>query len=161
MTIDGVKVVEGLFQAQGKRFGIVASRWNGFFADRLVEGAIDALVRHGASRDDISVVKCPGSFEVPMVTKKLAETKKFDAIISLGVLIRGATPHFDHISAEATKGIAAVSMDSGIPVAFGVLTCDSLEQAIERSGSKAGNKGVEAAMAAIEMVSLYDAIEGL
>ncbi|QED29621.1 6,7-dimethyl-8-ribityllumazine synthase [Microvenator marinus] len=161
MTIDGVKVVEGLFQAQGKRFGIVASRWNGFFADRLVEGAIDALVRHGASRDDISVVKCPGSFEVPMVTKKLAETKKFDAIISLGVLIRGATPHFDHISAEATKGIASVSMDSGIPVAFGVLTCDSLEQAIERSGSKAGNKGVEAAMAAIEMVSLYDAIEGL
>lgn len=161
MTIDGVKVVEGLFQAQGKRFGIVASRWNGFFADRLVEGAIDALIRHGASRDDISVVKCPGSFEVPMVTKKLAETKKFDAIISLGVLIRGATPHFDHISAEATKGIASVSMDSGIPVAFGVLTCDSLEQAIERSGSKAGNKGVEAAMAAIEMVSLYDAIEGL
>ena len=161
MTIDGVKVVEGLFQAQGKRFGIVASRWNGFFADRLVEGAIDALVRHGASRDDISVVKCPGSFEVPMVTKKLAETKKFDAIISLGVLIRGATPHFDHISAEATKGIASVSMDSGIPVAFGVLTCDSLEQAIERSGSKAGNKGVEAAMAAIEMASLYDAIEGL
>jgi 6,7-dimethyl-8-ribityllumazine synthase len=161
MTIDGVKVVEGLFQAQGKRFGIVASRWNGFFADRLVEGAIDALVRHGASREDISVVKCPGSFEVPMVTKKLAETKKFDAIISLGVLIRGATPHFDHISAEATKGIASVSMDSGIPVAFGVLTCDSLEQAIERSGSKAGNKGVEAAMAAIEMVSLYDAIEGL
>lgn len=161
MSIDGVKVVEGLFQAQGKRFGIVASRWNGFFADRLVEGAIDALVRHGASRDDISVVKCPGSFEVPMVTKKLAETKKFDAIISLGVLIRGATPHFDHISAEATKGIASVSMDSGIPVAFGVLTCDSLEQAIERSGSKAGNKGVEAAMAAIEMVSLYDAIEGL
>jgi 6,7-dimethyl-8-ribityllumazine synthase len=161
MSMDGVNVVEGMFRADAKRFGIVASRWNGFFADRLVEGAIDALVRHGASRSDITVVKCPGAFEVPMVCKKLVESKKFDAVIGLGVLIRGATPHFDHISSEATKGIANVSMDSGVPVAFGVLTCDSLEQAIERSGSKAGNKGVEAAMAAIEMVSLYDAIEAL
>jgi len=161
MSLDGIKVVEGVFRADGKRFGIVASRWNGFFADRLVEGAVDALVRHGASRENIVIAKCPGCFEVPMVAKKLAESGKFDAIIGLGVLVRGATPHFDHISSEATKGIASVSMDSGVPVAFGILTCDSLEQAIERSGSKAGNKGVEAAMAAIEMVSLYDSIEGL
>lgn len=161
MSLDGIRVVEGVFRADGKRFGIVASRWNGFFADRLVEGAIDALVRHGAAREDIVVAKCPGCFEVPMVSKKLVESGKFDAVIGLGVLVRGATPHFDYISSEATKGIATVSMDSGVPVSFGILTCDSLEQAIERSGSKAGNKGAEAAMAAIEMVSLYDSLEGL
>ncbi len=157
--MSSVTVVEGVFKADGKRFGIVASRWNSFFADRLVEGAVDALVRHGASDSDIVVAKCPGSFELPQVAKRLAMTKKLDAIICLGVLIRGSTPHFDYIAAEATKGVGALGLDLGIPVSFGVITCDSLDQAVERSGSKAGNKGVEAAMAAIEMVSLYDALD--
>lgn len=154
-----VQVFEGVFRADGKRFGIVASRWNSFFADRLVEGAIDALVRHGAKSEDISVAKCPGAFEIPLVAARMAKSKKYDAIICLGVLIRGSTPHFDYISAEATKGVAAVGMDEGIPVSYGIITVDSLEQAIERSGSKAGNKGAEAAMAAVEMASLYEALD--
>ncbi len=154
-----VQVFEGVFRADGKRFGIVASRWNSFFADRLVEGAVDALVRHGAKAADISVAKCPGAFEIPLVAARMAKSKKYDAIICLGVLIRGSTPHFDYISAEATKGVAAVGMDQGIPVSYGIITVESLEQAIERSGSKAGNKGAEAAMAAIEMASLYEALD--
>lgn len=158
MSMESVKTIEGVFRAEGKRFGIVAARWNSIFSDRLVEGAVDALVRHGAAAADITVAKCPGSFELPQVAAKLIDAGNFDAIICLGVLIRGATPHFDYIAAEATKGIGALGADSGIPVTFGVITCDTLEQAIERSGSKAGNKGVEAATAAIEMVSLYDAI---
>lgn len=153
-----VKVVEGMFRADGKRFGIVASRWNSFFAERLVEGAVDALVRHGASASDITVAKCPGAFEIPMVADRMAKSGKYDAVICLGVLIRGSTPHFDYISAEATKGVAAVGMDTGVPVAYGIITVDSLDQAIERSGSKAGNKGAEAALAAVEMVSLYEAL---
>lgn len=153
-----VNVVEGVFRADGKRFGIVASRWNNFFADRLVEGAVDALVRHGAAATDITVAKCPGAFEIPMVAAHMAKSQKYDAIICLGVLIRGSTPHFDYISSEATKGVASVGMDTGLPVAYGIITVDSLDQAIERSGSKAGNKGAEAAMAAIEMVSLYEAL---
>ncbi len=155
----GVQVFEGVFRADGKRFGIVASRWNSFFADRLVEGAVDALVRHGAKAEDISVAKCPGAFEIPLVAARMAKSKKYDAIICLGVLIRGSTPHFDYISAEATKGVAAVGMDESIPVSYGIITVESLEQAIERSGSKAGNKGAEAAMAAIEMASLYEALD--
>lgn len=147
--------------AQSSRFAIVVARWNDFFADKLVAGAIDALVRHGASDDDITVIKCPGSFEIPMVCDKVAQSGKFDAVIALGVLIRGATPHFDYISAEATKGIANVSLATGVPISFGVLTCDTLEQTIERSGSKAGNKGGEAALAAIEMVNLYHQIQAL
>ncbi|MEZ4459733.1 MAG: 6,7-dimethyl-8-ribityllumazine synthase [bacterium] len=154
-----VRIVEGVFRADGVRFGIVAARWNNFFADRLVEGAIDALVRHGASSEHITVAKCPGAFEIPLVAKKMASSGKYDALICLGVLIRGSTPHFDYISAEATKGVAAVGMDHTIPVSFGIITVDSLEQAIERSGSKAGNKGAEAAMAAIEMASLYGALD--
>jgi 6,7-dimethyl-8-ribityllumazine synthase len=154
------KVVEGHFKADGKKFAIVASRWNDIFAERLVGGAVDALVRHGAADDDITVLKCPGSFELPHVAAKAIDTGHYDAIICLGVLIRGSTPHFDYIASEATKGIGNLAMDSGIPVAFGVITCDTLEQAIERSGSKAGNKGAEAAMAAIEMVNLYDAMGG-
>lgn len=154
-----VQVFEGVFRADGKRFGIVASRWNSFFADRLVEGAVDALVRHGAKAGDISVAKCPGAFEIPLVAARMAKSKKYDAIICLGVLIRGSTPHFDYISAEATKGVAAVAMDENVPVSYGIITVESLEQAIERSGSKAGNKGAEAAMAAIEMASLYEALD--
>ncbi len=152
------KIVEGHFKADGKKFAIVASRWNDFFAERLVDGAVDALVRHGAADADITVLKCPGSFEVPLVAAKAIDTGSYDAVICLGVLIRGSTPHFDYIAAEATKGVGKLGMDSGVPVAFGIITCDTIEQAIERSGSKAGNKGVEAAMAAIEMVSLYDAM---
>ena len=157
--MNDVRIVEGVFRADGVRFGIVAARWNNFFADRLVEGAIDALVRHGAASEQITVAKCPGAFEIPLVAKKMASSGKYDAIICLGVLIRGSTPHFDYISAEATKGVAAVGMDHTIPVSFGIITVDSLEQAIERSGSKAGNKGAEAAMAAIEMASLYGALD--
>lgn len=152
------KVVEGHFKADAKRFAIIASRWNNFFAERLVEGAVDTLVRHGAADEDITVFKCPGSFEVPLVAARALKTGNFDAVICLGVLIRGSTPHFDYIASEATKGVGSLGMESGVPVAFGIITCDTIEQAIERSGSKAGNKGVEAAMAAIEMVSLYDAM---
>ena len=157
--MSSVRTFEGQFRADGKRFGIVASRWNSFFADRLLEGAIDTLVRHGASREDICVAKVPGCFELPHVAKRLAASQDLDAVVCLGVLIRGSTPHFDYIAAEATKGIGNLGMTLDIPISFGVITCDSLDQAIERSGSKVGNKGVEAAMAAIEMASLYDAIE--
>ncbi len=148
--------IEGQFTAAGKKFAIVASRWNEFFSERLVEGAIDSLVRHGAADDDITVVRCPGAFELPQAARKVAETGKYDAVICLGVLIRGSTPHFDYISGEATRGIGAVATATGLPVAYGLLTCDTLEQAIERCGSKAGNKGGEAALAAIEMASLYE-----
>ena len=155
------KVVEGDFSAQGKRFAIVAARWNEMFAEKLVDGAVDALVRHGAREDDVVVFRCPGSFELPQVAMKAASGGQFDAIICLGVLIRGATPHFDYIASEATKGIGATAQEFGVPVAFGVITCDTLEQAIERSGSKAGNKGVEAATAAIEMANLFDEMDAL
>ena len=154
-----VKTYEGMLTASGKRFGIVASRWNSFFADRLVEGAIDALVRHGADADDIAVAKCPGAFEIPMVARRLSLTGRYDAIICLGVLIRGSTPHFDYIAAEATKGIGLLGLNGDVPLSYGVITVDTLDQAVERSGSKAGNKGEEAAMAAIEMVNLFDAID--
>ena len=154
-----VKTYEGMLTASGKRFGIVASRWNSFFADRLVEGAIDVLVRHGADADDIAVAKCPGAFEIPMVARRLSLTGRYDAIICLGVLIRGSTPHFDYIAAEATKGIGLLGLNGDVPLSYGVITVDTLDQAVERSGSKAGNKGEEAAMAAIEMVNLFDAID--
>jgi 6,7-dimethyl-8-ribityllumazine synthase len=150
--------LEGTFRADGRSFAIVASRFNDLFADRLVDGAIDTLVRHGADDGDITVVRCPGSFEIPQVARKVVDANAHDAVICLGVLIRGATPHFDYIAAEATKGVGSLGMDADVPVTFGIITCDTLEQAIERSGSKAGNKGPEAAMAAIEMVNLYDAI---
>jgi 6,7-dimethyl-8-ribityllumazine synthase len=137
-----------------KRFVIVASRFNNFIVDRLVDGAVDALVRHGAAAANISVVRVPGSWELPIATSAVANKGEVDAIIAVGALIRGATAHFDYISAEVSKGLAQVSMKTNIPVAFGVLTTDTIEQAVERAGSKAGNKGAEAAMAAIEMVSL-------
>lgn len=152
------RVIEGQLKAEGLRFAIIVSRFNDFIGGKLVSGAIDALVRHGASEDDISVYKVPGAFEIPVTAKKLALTKKYDAIICLGVVIRGSTPHFDYIAAEVSKGIAMVGLETEYPVIFGVLTTDTIEQAIERAGSKAGNKGWDAATAAIEMVNLHKQI---
>jgi 6,7-dimethyl-8-ribityllumazine synthase len=154
------KNIEGNLIASGLRFAIVVARWNHFITDRLVEGSLDAIARHGGDADNTVVIYVPGAFELPMAAKKAAESKRFDAVICIGTLIRGSTPHFDYISAEATKGIAAASMDSGIPVAFGLLTCDTIDQAIERAGTKAGNKGHEAALAAIEMANLYAQLDG-
>jgi 6,7-dimethyl-8-ribityllumazine synthase len=151
-------IIEGKLDAKGLRFGLLVSRFNSFVSDRLVEGAIDALVRHGADHEAISLVRVPGAFEIPPAARQMAASGRYDAIICLGAVIRGATPHFDYVSAEVSKGIASISIDSGIPVAFGVLTTDTIEQAIERAGSKAGNKGFDAAMAAIEMANLYQAL---
>ncbi|MGW8312987.1 MAG: 6,7-dimethyl-8-ribityllumazine synthase [Desulfuromonadales bacterium] len=151
-------IIEGKLDANGLRFGLLVSRFNSFVSDRLVEGAIDALVRHGADHEAISLVRVPGAFEIPPAARQMAASGRYDAIICLGAVIRGATPHFDYVSAEVSKGIASISIDSGIPVAFGVLTTDTIEQAIERAGSKAGNKGFDAAMAAIEMANLYQAL---
>lgn len=152
------KVIEGILTAKGVKFGIVVSRFNDFINKRLLDGALDALSRHGAEDKNISVVKVPGSFEIPLMAKKLADSGNYDAIICLGAVIRGATPHFEYISAEVTKGIAKVTLDSGIPVSFGILTTDNIEQAIERAGSKSGNKGWDAAMSAIEMVNVLKVI---
>jgi 6,7-dimethyl-8-ribityllumazine synthase len=148
------KVIEGILAAKGVKFGIVVSRFNDFINKRLLDGALDALSRHGAEDKNISVVKVPGSFEIPLMAKKLADSGNYDAIICLGAVIRGATPHFEYICAEVTKGIAKVTLDSGIPVSFGILTTDNIEQAIERAGTKSGNKGWDAAMSAIEMVNV-------
>jgi 6,7-dimethyl-8-ribityllumazine synthase len=149
------KIIEGRLDAKGLKIGILVSRFNSFISDRLVDGAVDALLRHGADRDNLVVVRVPGAFEIPPAARKMAASGHYDALVCLGAVIRGATPHFDYVSAEVSKGIAAVSMEAGIPVTFGVLTTDTLEQAIERAGSKAGNKGFDAAMAAIEMANLY------
>jgi 6,7-dimethyl-8-ribityllumazine synthase len=155
-----VKIVEGTLQVPANtRFALVASRFNNFIVDRLVEGAVDTLLRHGISDDALTLVRVPGSWELPLATAKLARSKKHDAVIAVGCLIRGATAHFDYISAEVSKGLASVSMETGVPVSFGVLTTDTIEQAVERAGTKAGNKGAEAAMAAIELVSLYTNME--
>ncbi len=152
------KTIEGQLNSGGKRFAIVASRFNEFVTSRLLSGALDALVRTGASESDITVVRVPGSFEIPLASKKLAHSGKYDAVICLGTLIRGGTPHFEYICSEVTKGIGQVSLESGIPVAYGVLTADSVEQAIDRAGLKSGNKGFEAAMSAVEMVNLMKQI---
>jgi 6,7-dimethyl-8-ribityllumazine synthase len=149
------RVYEGVLDAKGFRFGIIVSRFNDLLTGRLVEGAMDCLARHGARDEDLVLVKVPGSWELPMVADRLAHSGKVDAVIALGVLIRGDTPHFEYIAAETTKGLAQASLATGIPVSFGVLTTENLEQAIERSGTKAGNKGWHAAQAAIEMVQLY------
>ena len=150
------RVVEGHLSAVGLTFSIIASRFNDFITTRLLDGALDALLRHGASDDHLTVYRVPGSFEIPMVARKLVTSGRAgDALICLGTLIRGATPHFDYIAAEASKGIASAALEGGIPVTFGVLTTDTIEQAIERAGTKAGNKGWEAAVAAIEMANLY------
>ena len=152
------KIIEGRLDAKGLKVGILVSRFNSFISDRLVDGAVDALLRHGADQDNLVVVRVPGAFEIPPAARKMAASGRYDALICLGAVIRGATPHFDYVSAEVSKGIAAVSMEAGIPVTFGVLTTDTLEQAIERAGSKAGNKGFDAAMAAIEMANLYQSL---
>ncbi|MCP4666110.1 MAG: 6,7-dimethyl-8-ribityllumazine synthase [Deltaproteobacteria bacterium] len=149
------KVTEGWLLAEGFRFAIIVSRFNDFVCSRLVDGALDALQRHGATEDKIFLVRVPGAFEIPIAAKKLAGSGQYDAVICLGAVIRGATPHFDYVAAEVSKGIANVALESKIPLTFGVLTTDNLEQAIERAGSKSGNKGYEAAVSAIEMVNLF------
>jgi len=155
-----MKVFEGKLIAEGLRFAIVVSRFNDFIGERLLGGALDALMRSGAREQDVEVFKVPGAFEIPLVAKKLARAGRYNAVICLGAVIRGATPHFDYVANEVSKGIATVSLETGVPVTFGVLTTDNLEQAIERAGSKAGNKGWDAAVAAIEMANLLRQIEG-
>jgi 6,7-dimethyl-8-ribityllumazine synthase len=152
-------VYEGKISGEGKKFGVIVSRFNDFISDRLLNGALDALARHGTNDEDIDIVKVPGSFEIPLMAKKMAQRQKYDAIICLGAVIRGSTPHFEYISSEVSKGIASVSLESGVPVIFGVITTDTLEQAIERAGSKSGNKGWSAAVAAMEMAHLVDAVD--
>ncbi|HHJ37935.1 MAG: 6,7-dimethyl-8-ribityllumazine synthase [Methylothermaceae bacteria B42] len=154
-----IKTLEGALQATGMRFAIVAARFNGFIVEQLVQGAVDGLVRHGAEPANIRILKTPGAFELPLAIEAVAEHGGVDAIIALGVVIRGATPHFDYVAGECVKGISAVTMKYKVPVAFGVLTTDTIEQAIERAGTKAGNKGFDAAMTAIEMVDLLRQIK--
>jgi 6,7-dimethyl-8-ribityllumazine synthase len=153
------QIIEGMLEAKGKKFGIVISRWNQFIVNKMLDGALDALKRHGSQDKDITIAYCPGAFEIPLVAQKMVNTKKYDAIIALGAVIRGATPHFEYIANEVTKGIAKITLDANIPVILGVLTTDTIEQAIERAGSKGGNKGFEAAMSAIEMSSLLNNIK--
>ena len=148
------KPIEGTLLGTGLKFGLVVARFNEFITKKLVEGAEDALLRHGVKQEDIEVAWVPGSFEIPLVAKKLAQTKRYDAVICLGAVIRGGTPHFDYIAAEVTKGVAAVGLETGLPIIYGVLTADSLEQAIERAGTKEGNEGFKAAASAIEMANL-------
>jgi 6,7-dimethyl-8-ribityllumazine synthase len=152
------KTLEAHLNAEGKKFALVVSRFNDFITDKLLSGALDALIRSGAKDSDIQIVKVPGAFEIPLVAKKMATQKKVSAVICLGAIIRGATPHFDYVSAEVSKGIAQVSLESGVPIIFGVVTTDTIEQAIERAGTKAGNKGWSAAMAAVEMANLLEVV---
>jgi len=152
-SIEGVLVVP-----EGAKFALVASRFNHFIVDRLVEGAVDALVRHGAKAENITLVRVPGSWEIPVVCARVAQTKQVDAVVALSAVIRGGTPHFDYVAAEVTKGVAATALRTGVPMTFGVLTTDTIEQAIERAGVKAGNKGFDAALAAVEMVALGRAL---
>ena len=154
-----MKVYEGKLVSDKQRYGIIVGRFNEFIGGKLLAGALDALKRHGASEDQIEVAWVPGAFEIPLIAKKMASTGRYDAVICLGAVIRGSTPHFDYVSSEVTKGVAHVSLDSGIPVIFGVLTTDTIEQAIERAGTKAGNKGFDAAVTAIEMVNLIEQIQ--
>jgi 6,7-dimethyl-8-ribityllumazine synthase len=153
-------VIEGqLAVKKGARFGIVVSRFNSLITERLVEGAIDCLIRHGGDANNITIVKVPGAYEIPVAVQALINTEKFDSVIALGCVIRGGTPHFDYVAGEASKGITSAGLEAGIPVAFGLLTCDNLEQALERAGAKGGNKGWEAALSAIEMVDLLSKIK--
>ena len=154
------KTYEGQISATGKKFCLVVSRFNDFISDRLAGGAIDALIRSGGKEEDIDIVKVPGAFELPLIAKKMAEKRSYHAVICLGAVIRGATPHFEYVSAEAAKGIAQASLETGVPITFGVITSDTLEQAIERAGSKAGNKGWSAAVAAMEMANLVEILNG-
>jgi 6,7-dimethyl-8-ribityllumazine synthase len=153
------KIYEGMLQGKGLKFAIVIARFNEFITGKLLDGAQDAMKRHGVNDIDVDVAWAPGSFEIPLVAKKLAETKKYDAIICLGAVIRGATPHFEYVASEVSKGFAKVGLDSGIPIAYGIITADNLEQAIERAGTKAGNRGFDAATNAIEMANLLKNIK--
>lgn len=153
------KIQEGVLNAKGFRFGLVVSRFNNFITERLLEGALDALRRHGGKEENLEIVRVPGSFEIPLLAKQMASSGRFDAVICLGALIRGGTIHFDVLSAEVTKGVAQVGLETGVPITFGVITTDTLEQAIERAGTKMGNKGWEAAESAIELVNLLKAIK--
>jgi 6,7-dimethyl-8-ribityllumazine synthase len=153
------KFHEAKLIAEGKKFALVVGRFNDFITEKLLSGALDALVRSGAADEDLEVVKVPGAFEIPLVARKMAKTGRFDAVICLGAVIRGSTPHFDYVSAEVSKGVATAGMESGIPVIFGVITTDTIEQAIERAGTKAGNKGWSAAIAAVEMANLFELID--
>ncbi len=159
--MEGIKKIEGHLNAKGLRFALVASRFNDFIVQRLIDGALDYLIRHGASKEDIVVIRVPGSFEMPVVVKRILEKKSFDGVVCLGAVIRGATPHFEYIAAEVTKGLAKLALDYGLPVGFGILTTDTLEQAIERAGSKMGNKGAEAAQAVLETIRVIKEIEAL
>ncbi len=152
--MSGIKTIEGNFTPTKAKFALLVSRWDSFVVESLKDGAIDALRRHGVADSQITIIYAPGAFELPLAAQKLAGSKKFDAIIALGAVIRGGTPHFEYVAGECVKGLAQVSLNAGLPVTFGVLTVDSIEQAIERSGTKAGNKGAEAALSALEMVSL-------
>lgn len=153
------RLIEGEISGKGIRFAIVVSRFNDFVSQRLLDGALDALKRHGASDDQIDIVKVPGAFEIPAMAKRLSSDSRFDCVICLGAVIRGATPHFEYISSQVARGIASVALESLIPIAFGVITCDTLEQAIERAGAKSGNKGWDAAVSAMEMVNLFKALK--
>lgn len=157
---DRVGTVEGELSAKGLRVGIIAARFNEFIVDRLVSSAVGTLLEHGAERADIQIVRVPGAFEMPLAAKKMAATRKFDALVALACVIRGATPHFDYVAGEASSGLARVSLEHEIALGFGVLTVDTLEQAIERAGSKAGNKGADAALAAVRMASVLRQLEG-
>ncbi len=159
--MQNCKVYEGMFDGRGLRIGIVVSRFNVFITQRLLEGALDVLKRHQVAEEDIHVVWVPGAFEIPLVAKKLASSKSFDAVICLGAIIRGATPHFEYVASEASKGVAQVMLETEVPVIFGILTTDTIEQAIERAGTKAGNKGAEAALAAIELANLLKRLTNL
>lgn len=152
--MGNIKIVEGEFSGASANFVILVARFNSFIVDSLLDGALDALKRHGVSENSITIIKVPGAFELPLVAQKAAKTGKYDAIIALGAVIRGGTPHFDYVAGECTKGLGQVSLNNEIPMAFGVLTVDSIEQAIERAGTKAGNKGADAAMTALEMISV-------
>jgi 6,7-dimethyl-8-ribityllumazine synthase len=158
--MNGIKTIEGDFMARGVRFGIVLARFNAFIGERLLEGAVDTLLRHGAEAGSITVTRVPGAFEIPLAVKAMAAAKQYDAILALGAVIRGETPHFDYVAGECAKGLSQVGMQFDIPVAFGVLTVDTVAQAIERAGTKAGNKGVDAAMSAIEMVNVLRKLRG-
>lgn len=152
------RVYEGKLIGEGLRFGIVLARFNDFIGRKLYEGAMDALIRHGVSEDDVEMALVPGAFEIPLAAKKMAQTGKYSAVVCLGAVIRGQTPHFEYVAAEVSKGIASVGLDTGVPIMFGVVTADNLEQAIERAGTKAGNKGYDAAVGAIEMANLMQSV---
>ncbi len=158
MAID-IRTVEGRLSAEGLKFAIIVGRFNSLITEKLVEGAVDCIIRHGGSEDNITIIKVPGSFEIPLAAKKAAKSGNYDAVICLGAVIRGATPHFDYVANEVTKGIAQVALETEVPIAYGILTTDNIEQAIERAGTKMGNKGFDAALTAIEMANLIDEID--